>query len=258
MSHRLAFCLAAGALTLAACVTEQPTGNARVQTPANLGEAAKINTQLGVDYARQGRFDVAEEKLRRAVEQDENYAPGHTALAFVLAQRGDKSEAEKEYRRAVSLDGNDSSTHNNFGVLLCAVGKTAEADKEFMLALRDRNYSTPEAAWTNAGVCAREAGDAARAEEDFRQALKLNPEFTDALAQIASLAFEKQDWLRTRAFVQRYERSAKLTPELLFIAANSERQLGDADAAKRYEIKLLREFPESDQAVQLLKKSSAP
>ena len=245
------------AILLAGCVTEQPS-NARTQTPANLGEAAKINSQLGVDYARQGRFDVAEEKLRKAIDQDSNYAPAHTALAYVLTQRGDDAEAEREYRRSIALDGSDPGTHNNFGVLLCARGKTAEADREFQIALRDRGYETPEAAWTNAGVCARKAGDPDRAEEDFRQALKLKPDFADALSEIATLAYNRQDWLRARAFVQRYEHVSRLTPELLLIAADTERMLGDANAARQYEIKLLREYPESDQAVQLLRKSSVP
>jgi len=240
-----------------ACVTEQP-GNGRVQSPPNLVEAARINAQLGVDYARQGRFDIAEDKLRRAIEQNSNYAPAHTGLAYVLAQRGENDEAEREYRRALAIDANDASVHNNFGVLLCSEGKTAEADREFMAALRQRNYETPEAAWTNAGICARKAGDDVRAEENFRQALKLKPDFLDALAEIASLAYRKQEWLRVRAFIQRYERSGKLGPALLYIAADTERQLGDRNSAKDYEIKLLQEFPESDQAVQLLRRSSTP
>jgi type IV pilus assembly protein PilF len=257
MTARRIFEVTIISLAASACVTEQPP-NTRTQTPANLGEAAKINTQLGSGYARQGRFDVAEEKLRRAVDQDSSYPPAHTALAYVLAQRGENVEAEREYRRSLSLDGSDPNTHNNFGVLLCGLGKTGEADKEFMRALQDRGYATPEAAWTNAGVCARKAGDPERAENDFRQALKLNPEFPDALSEIATLAYNRKDWLLVRAFMQRYERVAKPAPELLLIAANTERALGDPDAAKQYEIKLLREFPESDQAFQLITKPSAP
>lgn len=245
------------ALSLSACVTEQPL-NARPQSPANLAEAAKINTQLGADYARQGQFEIAEDKLRKAVEQDSSYAPAHTALAYVLSQRGQMAEAEREYRRALALDAGDPGTHNNFGVLLCGLGKTAEADREFMLALRDRTYPTPEAAWTNAGVCARKAGDADRAEENFRQALKLNPEFPDALLGVAALAFNRGEWLRVRAFTQRYERVAKAPPELLLMAAGTERALGDTATARQYEAKLLRDFPESDQALQLLRKPSVP
>lgn len=255
MTRRLA--LMAATVLLASCVTEQ-VGDARIQTPANLGEAAQINTQLGVDYARQGRFDIAQEKLLKAIEQDDRYAPARTAMAYVLTQIGDAEGAEREYRKALALDPNDAGTHNNFGVFLCARGKTAEADKEFRTALADRNYGTPAAAWTNAGVCAQKAGDTARAEENFRQALKIDPEFPDALARIAVLTARKSDWLRTRAFLQRYERVATLTPELLLVAARTERALGDEAAARRHEQKLLREFPESDQAVQLQKKPAAP
>lgn len=249
--------LLASMLVLAACVTET-TGNLRPQSPPDLVEAARINTQLGADYARQGRFDVAEEKLRKAVEQDDRYAPAHTALAYVLTQNGNTADAEREYRRSLSLAPDDAGTHNNFGVFLCGQGKYAEADKSFRAALAERNYSTPEAAWTNAGVCQLKAGNKVAAEDAFREALKLNPEFPDALAQIALITYRQGDWLRTRAFIQRYEKVGSRTPEILLIAAGTERQLGDRVAARRYEQALLREFPESDQAVQLLKNPPAP
>ncbi|MDP3293580.1 MAG: type IV pilus biogenesis/stability protein PilW [Nevskia sp.] len=245
------------AVMTAGCVTET-TGNLRPQSPPDLIEAARINTQLGADYARQGRFDVAEEKLRKAVEQNDRYAPAHTALAYVLTQTGNRDDAEREYRRSLALAPNDAGTHNNFGVFLCGQGKYAEADRAFKTALADRNYSTPEAAWTNAGVCQMKAGNLPVAENNFRQALKINPEFADALAQISLLTFRRNDWLRTRAFVQRYEKVGSRTPEILLIAAVTERRLGDKLAARRYEQTLLREFPESDQAVQLQKNPPAP
>ncbi|WP_293369986.1 type IV pilus biogenesis/stability protein PilW [Nevskia sp.] len=250
--------LAAAALlvSLTACVTET-SGELRPQSPPDLEEAAKINTQLGVDYARQGRFDVAEEKLRKAVEQDENYAQAHSMLAYVLTQIGDREGAEREYRRALALAPGDAATHNNFGVFLCDLGKTKEADREFQTALGDRNYPTPEAAWTNAGICQQQAKDP-RAEDSFRAALKINPEYRAALAQIAALTYRKSDWQRTDAFVKRYEKLGSLTPDLLLIAARTQRKLGDKVAARRYEQTLLRDFPESDQAVQLLKNPPAP
>ena len=245
------------AVLATACVTET-TGNLRQQSPPDLVEAARINTQLGSDYARQGRFDVAEEKLRKAVEQNDRYAPAHTALAYVLTQTGKREDAEREYRRSLLLAPNDAGTHNNFGVFLCGQRKYAEADREFKVALADRSYQTPEAAWTNAGVCQMKAGNLPVAENNFRQALKINPEFADALAQISLLTYRRSDWLRTRAFVQRYEKVGTRTPEILLIAAVTERKLGDKVSARRYEQTLLREFPESDQAVQLQKTPPAP
>ena len=253
---RSAVALVLMALALTACVTET-SGELRPQSPPDLEEAAKINTQLGVDYARQGRFDVAEEKLRRAVEQNDRYAPAHGVLAYVLTQRGDREGAEREYRRSLSLAPDDAATHNNFGVFLCDLRKFKEADNEFRTALADRNYATPEAAWTNAGICQLQAKDP-RAEDSFREALKINPEYRAALAQIAQLTFARSDWTRTDAFIKRYEKLGSLPPDLLLIAARTQRKLGDKAAARRYEQTLLRDFPESDQAVQLLKNPPAP
>ena len=248
--------LAALLVSLTACVTET-TGELRPQSPPDLEEAAKINTQLGVDYARQGRFDVAEEKLRKAVDQNDRYAPAHGVLAYVLTQRGDREGAEREYRRALALAPDDAATHNNFGVFLCDLGKFKEADQAFRTALADRNYATPEAAWTNAGICQRQARDP-RAEDSFREALKINPEYRAALAQIAQLTYKASDWARTDAFIKRYEKLGSLPPDLLLIAALTQRKLGDRAAARRYEQTLVRDFPESDQAVKLLKTPPAP
>jgi type IV pilus assembly protein PilF len=239
----------------AGCITVSPTGNLEQRSEPNLAEAARINTELGAEYARQGNYDIATEKLKKAIGQDSRYAPAHTTLAYVYTQRGDNERAEVEYRRALDLDGSDPEVRNNFGVFLCSQGKTEEADKYFMSAVRDHAYSTPEAGWTNAGLCAIKAKDNARAENDFREALRINPDFPEALAQMATLTFQKQDYLRTRAFLQRYDRTAKPRPDTLLLAARTERSLGDIQSARRYEATLLQSFPESEEAAQLQKRS---
>jgi type IV pilus assembly protein PilF len=249
--------LALAVALLAACVTEPPKNAEAVPQP-NLPEAARINTTLGVDYARQGRMDLALEKLQRAIEQKPDYAPAHSALAFVYTQRGDNEAGEREYRRAIELDGTDPSIRNNFGVFLCGQGKTREADTYFMQAVQDRSYATPEAAWTNAGVCAQRAGDAVRAEADFRAALHINPNFADALSRMAAIAYQNRNYLQARAFLQRYDGVAQPTAETLWLAARNERALGDASAARRYELKLIQNFPESPETAQLLKQPAAP
>ena len=244
------------ALLVGGCVTVRPPGGLEPSKP-NLPEAARDNTALGVGYLREGRLDLALEKLRRAVEQDSSYAPAHATLAVAYAQRGDNDLAEAEYRRALDL-ADDPGVRNNFGVFLCGMGKTAEADRYFMDAARNHDYPTPEAAWANAGVCARKAGDLNRAMADFRQALKLNPDFGDALAPLATQSYLSHDYLQSRAYLQRYEQVAQPTAQTLALGANIERALGHADAARAYELKLIRNFPDSDETAQLLKRNAAP
>lgn len=231
---------------LAACASD-----ADVPKGVNPKDAAKINLQLGADYARKNDFDLAIEKLNRAIKQDPDLAQAHSTIAYVYSAKGMNDLAEEEYRKAIALDANDGTLRNNFGVFLCAHGKTTEALRYFVQATASKTYTTPEVAWTNAGVCARRKPDLDAAERHFREALQVNPQFPDALAQMATLAYEKKDYLRCRAFMQRYLATGQASPEVLWIAALNERQLGDIDTARDYESRIKREFPESEQAANL-------
>lgn len=229
-------------LALAGCASDGSSDRG-----GDMAQAARINTQLGIDYLRQGQLDLAQQKLMRALEQDDDYGPTHTAIAVLYQKQGDLRLAERHYRRALDLDPEDADLHNNFGVFQCGQGRSAEAERYFMQAAQNRRYATPEVAWTNAGMCAK-SYDMARAETSFREALRLNPKFPDALAQMAMISFKAGDWLHTRAFIQRYEAVGKPSAELLWIALRTERELGDQIAAHKYEARLRRDYPNSPEA----------
>lgn len=232
--------IAVPALLLSACVTEYPKGEK--PTEPNLREAARANTQLGIEYARQGNFDLALEKLRRALQQDAGYAPAHGAIALLYARRGEDDQAESHYRRSLSLDSKDPSTRNNFAVFQCGRGKVREGEELLVETARDPRYRAPEGAWTNAGICVRRT-DPARAERYFREALAVNPDFPDALLELAALAAQGKDWLKVRAFLQRRDRIAPATAQSLLLALQAERGLGDHRAAAELERRLRSEFP---------------
>ncbi|HWY25194.1 MAG TPA: type IV pilus biogenesis/stability protein PilW [Nevskia sp.] len=248
--------MVAASLSLSACVTE--TTGPRQPAKPDLKEASRINTQLGLTYAGQGRFELAETKLKKAIEQDDGNAPAHAGLGFVYSQQNNVEDARSEYRRAISLDGDDPDIRNNYGVFLCSQGKYDEGDSNFALALKHRDYSTPAKAWTNAGVCARQAGDAARAEADFRRALQADPDFAGAMAELANVEFRKENYYGARAFLERYQKVAAPTPALLLLGFKTERALDNDDAANQYSLKLIRNYPDSDEAAQLLKLRAPP
>jgi len=243
-------------LALAGCTTTET--NPLPGMEPNLKEAARLNMHLGVDYMRKGELEIALEKLKRAIEQDPDLAPAHSSIAFVYARKGDNERAEAHYREALDLNSEDPSTMNNFGVFLCGMGELKEAEKLFLEAARTSDYPTPEAAWTNAGVCARKKPDLDKAETYFREALAVNPQFPDALAQMAWITYQKKDYLRARAFLQRYESGSKPTAETLWVGARTERALGDRVAALSYERRLKTQFPESPETYDLMRQSGRP
>jgi type IV pilus assembly protein PilF len=233
---------------LSGCVTTNEEGAVLPSSKPDLKEAARLNTQLGVDYMRRGEDQLAMEKLQRALAQDDSLALTHVSLAYLYAKRGEKKEAEQQYRRALALEPENSLAANNFGVFLCSHGEPAEAVKYFVQAARDPDYNAQAAAWTNAGVCSRKLSDSESAEKYLRQALKIDPRFPDALSQMARLAFEKRDYLKARAFLQRYEAVGRPTAETLDIGARTEAALGDQAAARRYRDKLQTLFPDVDES----------
>jgi type IV pilus assembly protein PilF len=214
---------------------------------ANLDQAADLNTQLGVEYMRKGELNLAEEKLKRAIAENPRLALAHSALGILYSRRGRDAEAEDEFKEAISIDPSNSDGLNNYGSFLCSKGKVDRGEELFVKAAKNLNYAQPALAWTNAGVCVR-ANDPDKAEGYFREALKSNPNFPDALAHFASLCYQKNDYLRARAFLQRYEAAAQPTPNTLWLRAKTEAALGDDTTARMYEQRLKTQFPEAEVA----------
>lgn len=253
--------LIALSLTLAACVTEKSRNNPNIlpdePQKADMTAAAKANTQLGLAYASQGNLELASFKLRKAVEQDGHIAQAHAGLGYIYWKQGDTDDAQSEYERAISLDSDDPDIRNNYGVFLCSQRHYDDGDRNFMLAIKNRDYSTPSQAWTNAGVCARQAGDQPRSDNDFREALRIDPNFPEALQQFANDSYQQQNYQLAQSLLDRYFRVGPQTASVLLLAMRNQQALGNDDAAHNYEMKLIREFPESDEVAQLLKQRSA-
>ena len=244
--------IAAALCGAAACTTTvvQPAPG----TEPDMKEAARLNTQLGIDYMRKGEFDVALDKLKRAIDEDPDLAMAHSTIALVYQRKGDADLAEEHYRRALRLNDGDAGTMNNFGVFLCSQGKVSDAEEMFLRAAKNKDNPLPADAWANAGVCVKnDKKHADRAEGYFREALQLDPKHANALFQMAQVCYDKKDYLRARAFLQRYEAAAAATPETLWLGAQTERRLGDTMAARSYERRLATDFPDSQQTYDAMK-----
>ncbi len=217
----------------------------------NLGlneKAAQINIQLGVNYLRQGQFELADEKLRRALKQDPSSSTAHWVFALLQERLGENEVAEKHYRKAVSLNPKDSRAHNNYGTFLCNQNRLQEAEKEFLLAIENPLYAQADSAYANAGICTLKIPDKAAAENYFQKSLAINPEQPSALIQMAKLSFERQDYAQCTNYMQSYEKVGKHNSESLWIAFQSASKLGYKAKAEEYANQLKRQYPSSQEA----------
>ncbi len=108
-------------------------------------------SNLGVVRYQQGRFDEAEESLRKAAAAAPNDSKSRALLGIIYFRKGRLDDAFSELTRAVALDPRNAEAHNYLGITLS------------------------EKTWT------------AAAEQEIRKAIELNPQYADAHFNMAVL-----------------------------------------------------------------------
>lgn len=235
--------LAAGILLAAGCQSVPPQEPGIASHEAD--RLAVLHTQLGIGYMREGKNELAYNRLQRALEIDPNYSSAHNAMALLEERLNDPQRAEAHYRRAIELNPMDSAAQNNFGTFLCRHGRVEEAEQHFLQAVKNPLYETPEAAYANAGQCMQTAGRKQDAEKYLRKALEINPRIPSALLAMAELSYEADETLSARGYLQRYLEVGPKTAQALWLGIRIERTLGDRNAVSSYAMLLKANYPDS-------------
>ncbi len=229
------------ALVLLACTTQPENFNDKPK------ERAQAHADLGAVYLQQGRLDVALEEFSLASKIEPSYAAAYNGLGLVQAALGQDALAELNFKKAVQLEPLNSEAHNNYGSFLCARNRLDESIKEFMAALKNPLYATPAMAYTNAAVCSLRKNDSVQAEGYLLRALQLDPLAGLAAYQLATIQFKRKDALAAKKTLQA-ALSSKASADMLWLAIQIERALGDANLEASYALELRQNYPESEQA----------
>jgi type IV pilus assembly protein PilF len=253
MTARVASLLPFGMAALALVACSSTSNNARKK-----GDASNYNMQLGMAYLNQGDLGLAKEKLDRAVAENPGDPNVHSAMAMLQDRLGHPEGADKEFKAALNLGPRSPDILNNYAVYLCRTGRTDEGVKSFEEAAHNALYRTPEAAYTNAGVCLRGAKRDTQAAMSFQRALQIKPNFSEAAYQLADLDFQRGEVQDARDTVDRFMSSFDATPDLLLLGVRITRKQGDRLAEEKFARKLRLDFPGSDQARALAELSHNP
>lgn len=246
-----------GFLLLTACTTVKEGGGIPGGKP-NLQEAARINVQLASGYIKRQQYEVAQEKLKKAMDADPEYVPAYTTMAVLMDIMGEPAEAENYYLDAMDIDTRNPELRNNYGTFLCKHDKIDEALEQFEKALKNQFYETPEKSHANMGYCLMRADnpDYAKAEKHLRTALRKDPNMPSALIGMGELAIETRRYLMARAYMQRYHQQARPSASSLWYQIQAEHALGDRKYFLKLSRRLLKQFPESEEAKKLMELSN--
>jgi len=232
------------AVLLAGCTS---TGSRHQSSSEGQKDPAEVNAQLGIEYMRKGMYEASLEKLNKAVRQNPDLQLAQVSLAILYERLGEEESAAKHYRKAYSIDRKNPVTLNAYGQFLCRKGQLDEADAMFLAAVKDPLYQMPELVYTNAGICARKRPDMELAEKYFREALRRNPRYQPALQEMVRTSFAREEYLATRAYLQRMQVLTPLTPEFLWIGVRAESELDDRNAMASYALVLKNQYPEAEE-----------
>lgn len=213
--------------------------------------AANFNTSLAVAYLKQDDVVAARDKIEKALVQNPKDPLVQSTAGLVYDRLNETDKADKYFYAALRLAPNDPDMQNNYAVFECRHGKAEKGIKLFEQAAKNPAYTTPESAYSNAGVCARNAGNIERAEDLFRKALNIRGDYPDALLQMADVSLQRDAALAARAFLERYLVLTAPSPDVLMLGVRIERKLGDREAELRYAARINHDFPDSDQAREL-------
>ena len=241
-----------GFILLLLVVLTACTGTPHRPDPAvGVDSPAQINAKLGLSYMQHGNFEVAEAKLKRALQQEPKLGEAHHYLAE-LYRRTDREQLAKEsYRLALKYTDNDMGLQNNFAVFLCDQGDYAEAIELLIKVAGSRNYNRPDEAYANAGLCALRIPDEVLAEKYLRKALTLNKNLPNALFQMAELSYKHQQYMIARAFIERYLAVAQPSAQSLLLGVRIELKLGGRQAVDDYAMQLTTRFPDAEETQEL-------
>jgi type IV pilus assembly protein PilF len=239
--------------SLASCSGNPPKRNGQSKT-----DAAAYNMQLGVGYLQKGNLSVAKEKLERSYEENPRNPDVNNALALLYERLNEPKKADEHYREAVRLAPKNPEISNNYAVYLCRTNRADEGVKRFLIVASNPLYKRPEAAFTNAGVCLRNAKKDSEAEQNFLHALQIRPNYAEAAYQLGDLDFDRGRLKEARVRVDSFLGAFNATPDLLLLGVRITAALGDRLAAERYARKLRVDFPESQQTRELPNLNSNP
>jgi len=213
-------------------------------------EIAKVNTSLAKSYYSKGLYDIAEEKLEKALEGNAENIGANTLLAMVYDQQGRVSEASVQFENTLDLAQHNSvefaEISNNYAVFLCKNGNWVDAEQHFVDAVNVAEYRTKAGALENAGYCALGANELAKSMTYFEKALSENKQMLRSMLGLAKASVSMKEWGKARSALKDFHENTNTTDESLYYMVMVENASNNNDEKLKYINELKTHFPNSE------------
>lgn len=208
-------------------------------------KAARLNIELGLGYLRQDQTSRAKAKFNHAKSLAPHLPEVYYSYGFFYERVGEVEEAEKAYQKAIKLNPKGGVEHNHYGTFLCRTQQYEKADKEFQRAIEDPNYTNTAETLENAGICALQIPDMAKATEYLEKALRYDSNRANALLELAIIKYQAGKISQARDYHARFVKLSKPTARSLLLGLELAKNMGDRAQEIKYASVLRAQFPQA-------------
>ena len=233
---------------LGGCVTEKAFPEPDVEPPE---QRAKIAADLAGQYLQRGQLEIAIEEVNKALELDKKNKSANYIMALIQIRLNEPDKAERYFKRAIDEPDPLPSAQHDYANQLCRTEEYKKAEDLYRVLLNNPLYKAKARLLMNVGACFYKQGKYKEAENAMRQSLRMSPNAPPVLMQMARISHAQGKLLETRGWYQRYFQTGAGNAEILYIAYQTEKALGDKNAASSYALKLRSKYPASSQAKKL-------
>jgi tetratricopeptide (TPR) repeat protein len=193
------------------------------QIPASMQDSAEEHLQLGVDFFLTDELDVAIDEFRETIRQRPGFANAYHNLGVALAKTGDLTGALAAWAQAERLDFRAGSLRYhlsslvsyNYGISLIRDGRLEQAMEQWRAALRIQPNFTEAHYALGLGFLA--AGNPVPAVTHFQEALRYTTNWPNGLEALGLAYYELHEFALAE---QAWRQALALNPDLPHIHAN--------------------------------------
>ncbi len=190
---------------------------------------ADAHFNLGNAFKDQGKFEEAAASYHAAIAIKPEYMDAHNNLGAVLIGLGDLDGAMVSYQNVIAIKPDFAGAHNILGNIFKDQGKSGDAAASYRTAITiEPNYIE---AYNNLGAALLDMGETDEAVAIYHKAIAIKPDYINAHFNLATIL---KDQAKLHEAVVSYQNVIALKPdftEVYINLGNAFRDLGKLDEA---------------------------
>lgn len=175
-------------------------------------ELTSLYVPVSVSYLNAGEIAKAEASLQNAEKRGAADADFHNAKGMLLYKQNKNTEALAEFEKALMLEGRNATAKYYRAATLDRLNQPEQS----VVAYRETVAIAPEyaPAWFDLGVASYNRGDYPEAEKSYKEAIRIDPDFYQAHANLASTYRQMERFAEANAEYKLAEVGIKDNPDL--------------------------------------------